>query len=142
MTEYKLLRDGSHFLQLVTGRYLWNKTFAMELMTRTYLSQGSQDFLEQLKDLNLVKYASEAAAEMEFDGIAELNETVKRAMELCIHAGIPVDGNFRRIYMCSPDGIVYDWKLSMLAYRLVCINGWSSNQNVAKMQIDLLKQNG
>lgn len=114
----------------------------MELMTHTYLSQSSLDFLEQLKELNLVKYASDAAAEMEFDSAGELNETVKRAMELCILAGIPVEGNFRRIYMCSQEGIVYDWKLSLLAYRMVCINGWSSNSHVAKMQIDLLKRNG
>lgn len=112
----------------------------MELMTRTYLSQSSKDFLEQLKDLNLVKYASEAAAEMEFDDAEELSETVKRAMELCIHAGIPVEGNFRLTYMCSHKGIVYDWKLSLLAYGLVCMNGPSSNSNVAGMQIDLLKR--
>lgn len=111
----------------------------MELATRTYLSQSSKEFLEQLKDLNLVRYASEAAYEMEFGGMEEINATVKRAMELCIHAGIPIEGNFKLTYMCSNKGITYDWKLSVLAYQLVCLNGSSSNSNVARMQIDLLK---
>lgn len=111
----------------------------MELMTHTYLSQSSKNLLEQLKDLNLIKYASEAASEMEFSGIEEINATVKRVMELCISAGIPIEGNFRLTYMCSSKGITYDWKLSLLAYQLVCLNGSSSNSNVARMQIDLLK---
>lgn len=113
----------------------------MELVSRNYLSQSSKDFLEQLKDLNLVRYASEAAYKMKFGGMEEINTTVKRAMELCIHAGIPVEENFRLTYLCSPKGIIYDWKLSALAYQLVCLNGSSSNSNVAKMQIDLLKSN-
>lgn len=113
----------------------------MELtITHNYISPGAQEFLDSLKDLNLVRYASEAAEEMEFESAEELNESVKRTMELCLHAGIPIDGNFRRIYMCSEYGIVYDWKLSLLAYGLVCINGSPSNPNVARLQIGLLKR--
>ncbi len=115
----------------------------MELVaSHTYQSASVKEFIEQLKELNLVRYASDAAAEMEFDGIDELTDAIKRATEICIHAGIPLEGNFRRVYLCSGEGIVYDWKLSVLAYRLVCVNGWTSNPNVARLQIDLLKQNG
>lgn len=112
----------------------------MELTTtHTYISPGAQEFLDKLKELNLVRYASEAAAEMGFTSDEELNDSIKRTIELCINAGIPVDGNFQRIYMCSDQGIAYDWKLSLLAYGLVCINGWPSNPRVAQMQIGLLK---
>jgi len=112
----------------------------MELTTtRNYISPGAQDFLNKLKDINLVRYASEAVEEMGFTSVEELNQSIERTIEMCIQAGIPLDGNFRRIYMCSENGIAYDWKLSLLAYGLVCINGSPSNPNVARLQIGLLK---
>lgn len=112
----------------------------MELVTtKTYVTSIVEEFSKRLKELNLICYASEAAREMGFEDVAEFHEAVKRAMELCLHAGIPLEGNFRRVYKCSYDGIEYDWKLSVLAYRLVCLNGGSSNPNVARMQIELIK---
>lgn len=112
----------------------------MLVTIQTYESPVIEDFREQMKELNLVSYASEAASEMGFEDIAELHEAVKRAMELCLHAGIPIEGNFKRIYKSSYNGIVYDWKLSVLGYRLTCLNGGSSNPNVARMQIELLRK--
>ena len=97
------------------------------------------EFAEKMVTLNLLYYASEAAGEMDFDSIEEMHEAVKRAMELCISDGISLKGNFQRVYKCSDDGIVYDWKLSVLAYKLVCISGKSSNPNVARLTIQLLK---
>lgn len=76
---------------------------------------------------------------MEFDSQEELYESVKRAMELCMSAGIPVKGNFQRIYKSSADGIVYDWKLSTLAYKLVCVSGKPSNPSVARLTVQILK---
>lgn len=96
--------------------------------------------MEQLKEINLMYYASSAAEEMQFEDIAELHEAVKRAMELCLHSRIPIDGNFKRVYKSSYNGIVYDWKLSLLAYKLICINGGSANPNVARMQVDMIKK--
>lgn len=112
----------------------------MELIiTQSYQSPVIDYFLEQMKDLNLIYYASDLAREMEFEGPIELDEAVKRSMELCRQANIPIDFNFKRVYKSSYDGITYDWKLSVLAYRLVCINGGTFNPHVAQMQIELLK---
>ena len=108
-------------------------------MTQTYQSPVITDFMEQMKELNLVHYASDAADEMEFEDLSEFHDSVKRSMSICLHAGIPIEGNFKRIYKSSNNGIVYDWKLSLLAYRLICLNGGSSNPNVARMQIELIK---
>lgn len=106
---------------------------------RDYISSSAQEFLEQLGELNLVCFASDAARELEFEDIRELHMAISRAMEICIHAGIPVTGNFRRVFTCSGTTITYDWKLSVLAYRLVCINGSTSNPAVAKQMIQLVK---
>lgn len=97
------------------------------------------EFTERMQTLNLLYYASEAAAEMEFDSIDELHESVKQAMDICLSAGVPIKGNFLRVYKSFNDGLTYDWKLSMLAYRLVCLNGKTSNPNVARLTIQLIK---
>ncbi|MFI5148147.1 MAG: damage-inducible protein D [Bacteroidia bacterium] len=104
-----------------------------------YLPPNEEAFREHARELSLVYYASEAAEEMGFTDIDEFQEAVKRAMELCLHAGIPLDMNFKRIYKCSYSGILYDWKLSVLGYKLVCLNGSAANPHVARMQIDLIR---
>lgn len=112
----------------------------MELsITQTHTSPVIDEFAERLEILNLMYYASEAGAEMEFGSLEELHHSVKQAMELCISAGIPLKGNFQRIYKSFDDGLTYDWKLSLLGYRLVCLNGYSANPKVARMIIQLIK---
>jgi hypothetical protein len=90
-------------------------------------------------DKNLIYSASEAADKMEFETPDELQDAVKRAMELCISTGLPVNCNFKRFFKSTALGIICDWKLSALAYHLVQLNGGPSNPQVARMQFDLLK---
>jgi hypothetical protein len=66
-----------------------------------------------------------------------MQNAVHRSMELCSANGLNLKHNFKRIFKGSPLGIVPDWKLSLLAYNLVRLNGNSSNPNVAKLQISL-----
>ena len=112
----------------------------MELLkSKTYVAPLVDETDDLLKELNLVYYGSEAAIEMGFEDVCEFHDSVKRAMELCFQAEIPLEGNFKRIYKCSIEGIEYDWKLSVLAYKLVCLNGSIYNPKVARLQIELLK---
>ena len=111
----------------------------MQLTIQTHTSPLVDEFAEKMATLNLIAYASDAATQMEFDSLEELHESVKRAMELCMSAEIPIKGNFHRVYKSSADGIVYDWKLSLLAYRLVCLSGKPSNPSVARLIIQLIK---
>jgi uncharacterized protein YqgV (UPF0045/DUF77 family) len=108
-------------------------------LVQTQTSPVIDEFVEKIAELNLLYYASEAASEMEFNSLEELHDSVKRAMEFCLSAGIPIKGNFQRIYKCFDDGISYDWKLSQLGYKLVCLNGNPSNPVVARSIIKLIK---
>lgn len=97
-----------------------------------------EEFIRKLRELELIYYASEAADEMNFKDVVEFHEAVKRAMKLCVNVGLPLEGNFMQIYKSSTDGIIYDWKISPLAYHLVCLNGECYNPKVAKLQVDLI----
>lgn len=109
------------------------------IATNTYASPLVEDFLIQLRELNLTRYASEAAVEMNFGSVEELEDAVRRAFEACIAMNLDVQGNFKRTYVCSVSGVLCDWRLSYFAYRLVCINGRTENPSVARMQSELVR---
>lgn len=134
------LIDRNHIHSCMVNASLLHKTINMQLaLIQTQTSPVVDEFIEKMASLNLLYYASEAATEMEFDSTEELQDSVKRSMEFCLSAGIPIKGNFQRIYKCYDDGILYDWKLSDLGYRLVCLNGKPSNPNVSHLLIKLIK---
>jgi hypothetical protein len=95
---------------------------------------------EIIVEHNLTRYASEAAETMGFETNEELQLAVRRAMESCEATGRPVSRNFRRIFKSSPYGIIFDWKLSIFAFRLVKLNGSASNPKVAELQAQMLKK--
>ena len=94
---------------------------------------------EEIRQKNLVRFASEAAALMNFRDIDELEDAVKRAYNIFTTLHLPVNENFKRVYVCSVNGISCDWKLSPLAFHIVCLNGDSCNANVAQFQLKLIK---
>ena len=113
----------------------------MELIiAKPYYASSTDTFAKIAQELDLNYYASEAAKEMEFVNLIELEDAIKRSIELLIQAKIPVEGNFKRIYTCSNKSVTLDWKLSILGYLLVCLNGSSKNEKVARMQISILKE--
>ena len=112
----------------------------MELTVITFPEHNYyHEAAELIAEHNLVYYASVAGNEMGFETFDELQEAVKRAMELCLSIGLPINRNFKRIFRSTSLGILFDWKLSVLAYHLVQLNGGTSNPQVARLQVDLLK---
>ena len=112
----------------------------MQIITRSVNSNPIfADIHEQLRELNYVRFASEAAYSMEFSDRQELDQAIRRAIEICMTAGLHLEDHFKRIYICTESGIVTDWKLSIYGYQLVCLNGSPSNENVARMQTSLVK---
>lgn len=112
----------------------------MNLAVITFPTDNYYHKIAELEaEQNLVYYASEAADEMGFESYDELQEAIKRSMKLCETTGLPLRNNFRRIFKSSSMGVVFDWKLSVLAYRLVQLNGDTANNQVARLQIDLVK---
>lgn len=111
----------------------------LAVITFPYENIYEYDLTELAAERNLLYYASEAADQMSFESLDELQGAVERAMQVCQAGGLSIKTNFKRVFKCSSSGLVFDWKLSELAYCLVRLNGDASNPRVARLQIGLLK---
>ena len=68
------------------------------------------------------------------------SEAVRRTMKVCHAAGIPLDRNFRQVYVCSETGPEPDWMLSPLACFLFLLNGDPDAPWVARAQLTILSK--
>lgn len=66
------------------------------------------------------------------------SEAVYRTMKICHAAGIPLDKNFRRVYVYSGSTMESDWMLSSLASFLFLLNGDPEEPFVAKAQLSMI----
>lgn len=89
---------------------------------------------------NLKHYASDVAREAEFVSDEELENAVKKSMQVCRAMQIPIKEHFRLLVKSTPYGSEYDWKISDLGYALIYLNGNGDNPHVAEMQLHLLKK--
>ncbi|SFT41754.1 hypothetical protein SAMN05216474_0447 [Lishizhenia tianjinensis] len=96
------------------------------------------DLEEHLIDIDLRYRATELVTTGHM-GFEEMQQAVKRAMNICKVAGVEVRKHFKAIYLCREGILLRDWRLSALARKLVVINGDPNNLYVAKVQIDLFQ---
>jgi hypothetical protein len=103
--------------------------------TRTEINNLADAFVYNKLPYRISEFIfSQSRSEME-----EWENAVDRAMRVCRTSGVPVEYNFKRIYLVTTRGIVKDWMLSALARRLVLINASPNNILAARLQLQLLK---
>ena len=98
------------------------------------------DFLSNLRERNLTLYATDL---LQCDGcrsMHELEDAVRRATEVCTCMHLPLQENFKVVFRSSNGEVIQDWRLSPMAYMLLAINSDSSNEVVAKLQVELVKR--
>lgn len=98
------------------------------------------DFLSNLQERNLTFYATDL---LECEGcrnMDELGDAVRRATEVCTCMHLPLQENFKVVFRSNNGEVIQDWRLSPMAYMLLAINSDSSNQVVAKLQVELIKK--
>ncbi|HLG02233.1 MAG TPA: damage-inducible protein D [Bacteroidia bacterium] len=98
------------------------------------------DDLQDLVESEMPRYASEAATGMHFSDPRLMADAVGRAGNVCASLGLPLRNHFKRVYRCDHTGVYTDWKLSDLAFRLVCLNGDCCSTQVANLQMLMLQQ--
>lgn len=67
-----------------------------------------------------------------------LGEAVRRTIQICVAAGLPVDRHFKKIQVFDGQSLRPDWMLSALAGYLLLMNGAADDPHTAKAQVMLL----
>lgn len=104
---------------------------------------ATDHFRQAIDRANLRYYASDLMQQLGESDLHFRTEAVRHAMQVCHAAGIPLNKNFKKIYVNTGFEMELDWLMSPLASYLFLINGNPENPLVAKAQLVLLmKMNG
>ncbi len=102
--------------------------------------KGLLEFIDAAIDSNMRHYASEIIELVEMGKEEELRGAMMRAQEACRVMDIPLENHFKKIFRDAEHSVVCDYKLSPLAFGLVCINASPANKNIARIQVEMIKK--
>jgi len=110
----------------------------MNLVYRQTHFHVLQDFINSLEQRKFKYYASDI---FEHDDATEeeTHEAVERAMQICSSMNISIAHHFKTIYKAIDEEIGIDWKMSALGAYLVLMNGNPKYSQVAKFQMDVIR---
>lgn len=103
-----------------------------------YRNEEMDRFLDQLQDLEL-KFAAGSLLRWGFEDRHQIERAVEKAIRVCELAHISVNAHFRPVYISYKEEIMADWKLSLLAVRLILINSELPEEILARLQVEFLK---
>jgi DNA-damage-inducible protein D len=86
------------------------------------------------EDIRSICYASELMEHFDFSE-KEMDEAISRAFKACYSLHIPINENFRSVYLSSDEHVVTDWRLSPLACYLLIINADPAKAEIAQLQL-------
>ena len=112
----------------------------VQLEVEQYSSPQFENFLHSLRERKLRYYASELQKILELPMFNQLEEALRRAMNVCRSQQLELAEHFKPIYRCEKTGVVKDWKLSPLAWCLVMVNANPVYPEVARMQLALIRK--
>ena len=105
-----------------------------------YRFRGLLEFIDAVIDSDMRHYASEIIEMVEMGREQELLEAMQRAQTACQTMNIPIEQHFKKVYRESHQNVVCDYKLSPLAFGLICINANPANKNIARIQIEMINK--
>lgn len=110
-----------------------------------YEYQGIPDpiagFVDQLNEREL-RYSSFDLLQLGLETLDEVEAAVSKAMHTCNSAGMPLNENFKMVYVNIEGRMMKLWRLSKVAFGLSLINANPQNEKLANLQLALLKRWG
>lgn len=97
-------------------------------------------FLESMEARKLKYYASEIFSELGYTEPHEVEEDIKRVVNICDTMHIPISENVKTVYRYRQNGVFQDFKLSPLVCYLIMLNGNPCNPKVAEAQLSILSK--
>ena len=104
--------------------------------TDTY-STVLDDVREILISRQLIHYAGSLCQRCMLDDGA-LEKAVRKALVVCVTAGISPAEHFRSVFVYAGDALKKDWLVSDLGLQLITLNADVTNPVIARLQIELL----
>ena len=102
---------------------------------------ATQSIREAARNVRLRYYARDLIQRLHDDpDDRTLGEAVRRTIQVCVAAGIPVEHHFKKIQVFDGQDLHPDWMLSAMAGYLLLMNGAADDPHTAKAQIMLLMQ--
>ncbi|MBF0431357.1 MAG: hypothetical protein HQK83_08770 [Fibrobacteria bacterium] len=102
------------------------------------------EFLDEFEDAKAALacrfYAADLMRFLEYDDKGQFYTVVQKALTSCTLTQMPVCQHFRPIYISGTHGIYIDYRLSIMACRLIIMNADSNRHAVAKAQALLARQ--
>ncbi len=106
-----------------------------------YRFHGLLEFIDAVIDSNMRHYASEIIELVEMGNEKEIINAMIRAQDACRALDIPVEEHFKKVYRDDlQHRVICDYKLSPLAFGLICINANPKNKNIARIQVELINK--
>lgn len=99
-----------------------------------------EEFLQSVNELNFRFYVSEIQQMLGYTSLAEMDEAVRRAMNVCRGQRLPLQEHFKPVYRCEEKKVILDWRLSEFGYCLVLVNSDPAHPAVGHFQISLLQK--
>jgi hypothetical protein len=99
-----------------------------------------EEFVRGVHERNLRYYASDIQQILGLMAFEQLEEPIRRAMQVCRSEGLQADDHFKPVYRCKESNTLRDWKLSTLGYCLVMLNCNPVHPTVARMQMALVRK--
>ena len=97
-----------------------------------------RDFIRHLVDNRLNLYASEVFDILDFRTESQFEQTLEKVLDVLHKAGIPAEHHIRPVFAGYRSQAVIDYKMSPLAFGLMCMHAEPVTEHIARLQVEWL----
>jgi hypothetical protein len=97
-------------------------------------------FIEQLVERGMSIYASDLYDLLEWDSEEQFSRTLEKVLDVLHKAGVPAEHHIRPVFAGFYNQTVTDYKMSPLAFALMCVHAEPVTETSARLQVGWLEK--
>jgi len=98
------------------------------------------DFIEQLVRHELSVYASDVYEILQWNSEDQFSRTLEKVLDVLHKAGVPAEHHIQPVFAGFYNQTVIDYKMSPLAFALMCVHAEPVTETSARLQIHWLEK--
>ncbi len=98
------------------------------------------DFIRRLTEYRMNRYASEIFQLLELETEKQFADALEKTIEVLQKAGIPAEHHIMPVYKDVRQTLIADYKLSPLAFGLLCMHVEPVNEKIARLRVEWIKK--